>query len=95
MPRSARCCALLLLAGLPAPSAFAQPDYRIPAVRGQPAPSALVAQVDIGAGMQFGAGRVRVFEPARLRSHTEPEPRPHDVRRRERSIAAVRFSVSF
>lgn len=92
MPRSARCCALLF--ALPATAAAAQPDYRIPAVQ-RPAPSGLVAQVDVAPGLQFGAGRVRVFEPARLRTHTEPEPRPHDVRRRERSIAAIRFSFSF
>lgn len=93
MPRSARCCALLL--AFAATPAVAQPDYRIPAAPPRPAPSGLVARVDVAPGLQFGAGRVRVFEPARPRSHTEPEPRPLDVRRRERSIAAVRFSLSF
>ena len=93
MPRTARCCALLL--ALSATPVVAQPNYRIPAVPRPAAPSGLVTQVDVAPGLQFGAGRVRVFEPARLRSHTEPELRPHDVRRRERSIAAVRFSFSF
>jgi len=103
MPRSAGCCALLLaltatpaLAQADGPAPRTRPDYRIPAAAPRPAPDGLVAQMEVGAGLQFGVGRVRVFEPARPRSHVESEPRPMtDVRRRERSIAAVRFSFSF
>jgi hypothetical protein len=102
MPSSARCCAFLL--PLLASPAFAQaddamprprPDYRIPVAPSRPVPGGLIATMDAGAGLQFGVGRVRVFEPARLRTHTEPEPMPLDMRRRERSIAAVRLSFSF
>lgn len=97
MPRSARCYAFLL--PLLASPVLAQTDgvaprpaYRIPTAPSRPGPAAL-ATMEVGAGLQFGVGRVRVFEPARLRTHTEPEPL--DVRRRERSIAAFRFSFSF
>ena len=70
------------------------PDW-IPAGDPRPAPIDLVATMRVGDGMQLGVGRFSILDPARSRTNMEREPRPTDLRHRERSIAAVRLSFSF
>lgn len=110
MSSSARCCALLLslLAGpalgqangvvprhsLPAAERRTPPDW-IPAGDLHPAPIDLVAAMNVGDGMQLGIGRFSMLDLARSRTNMEREPRPTNMARRERSIAAVRLSFSF
>jgi hypothetical protein len=45
--------------------------------------------------LQIGLGRFKVAEPARARTHMEPEGAPTDLRRRERGVAAVGMSLRF
>jgi len=83
--------------GLPAAERRTPPDW-IPAgdLRGGlPARIGLVAVMSVGDGMQLGIGRFSMLDPARSRTNMEREPRPTDIERRERSIAAVRLSLSF
>ena len=70
------------------------PDW-IPAGDLRPAPIDLVAAMSVGDGMQLGVGRFSILNLARSRTNMEREPRPTDIERRERSIAAVRLSFSF
>ena len=90
--------------GPPAPSITAVPqqaarmDFRMP--RGEFAePPGPLRNGLIGASLDertlIGVGRFTVVELARPRTHTEPERRPGDVRRRHQGIAAVGISYSF
>jgi hypothetical protein len=77
----------------------APPDFRMP--RGDlleapgPRRSGLIAAMPIGERLTVGLGRFQVVEQPRPRTHNEHEPRPADVRRRERGIAALGVSVRF
>jgi hypothetical protein len=62
---------------------------------GAPARGGLIGAVSLDERFLIGIGRFNVPELARPRSHTEPERRPGDVRRRDRGIAAVGISYSF
>jgi hypothetical protein len=83
--------------GLPAAERRTPPDW-IPVgdLRGgPPARIGLVVAMRVGDGMQLGVGRFSILDLARSRTNMEREPRPTDIERRERSIAAVRWSFSF
>jgi hypothetical protein len=75
------------------------PHFRMP--RGDlreapgPRPNGLIAAMPLGGRLTVGVGRFQVVEQPRPRTYNEHEPRPADVRRRERGIAAVGFSVRF
>ncbi len=62
---------------------------------GLPRQSGLIAAMPIDDNLQIGLGRFRVAEPARPRTHMEPERAPTDLRRRERGVAAVGMSLRF
>ena len=74
------------------------PDFRMPQgdLREAPGPrrSGLIAALPIRTNMTLGVGRFASSAP-RPRSHTEAEPRPADMRRRERGVAAVGVSIRF
>lgn len=57
--------------------------------------SGLIAAIPIDENLQIGLGRFRVAEPARPRTHMEPERAPTDLRRRERGVAAIGMSLRF
>jgi hypothetical protein len=83
--------------GPPAAERRTRPDW-IPAgdLRGgPPARIGLIAAMRVGDGMQLGVGRFSMLDLARSRTNMEREPRPTDIERRQRSIAAVRWSFSF
>lgn len=58
-------------------------------------PNGLIGAVNLTDQMQVGVGRFSVPEIARPVFHTEAQPRPADVRRRQQGIAAVGISFSF
>ncbi|HYJ52602.1 MAG TPA: hypothetical protein VEW04_05465 [Allosphingosinicella sp.] len=60
-----------------------------------PARNGLIGAVSLDDRTVIGVGRFSVLEVARPRTHTEPERRPADVRRRDQGIAAVGISYSF
>lgn len=62
---------------------------------GTPRRSGLIAAVPIDENVQIGIGRFKVAEPARPRTHMEPERAPTDFRRRERGVAAIGLSLRF
>ena len=55
----------------------------------------LIDAYTIDDNLQIGIGRFRVAEPARPRTHMEPERAPTDLRRRERGVAAIGMSLRF
>lgn len=75
------------------------PDFRISEgdlrEAGRPPRSGLIAAVPLGRRLHLGIGRFAVPELARPRSHTEPQHRSADIRRRERGIAAMGVSFQF
>jgi hypothetical protein len=75
------------------------PNFTFPAgdIRqaGFPRQSGLLAAVPIDRNLQIGIGRFKVAEPARPRTHMEPERAPTDLRRRERGVAAIGMSLRF
>ncbi len=75
------------------------PDFRISEgdlrEAGRPPRSGLIAAVPLGRRVHLGVGRFAVPELARPRSHTEPQHRAADIRRRDRGIAAMGVSVRF
>jgi hypothetical protein len=74
------------------------PDFRVRAGRWldwRPVGDGLVAAMSVGDGMQLGVGRFSVSELDPPRTHMEAQPRSADARRRQTSIAAVRFNFSF
>ena len=82
----------------PAPERRAPPDWISAGdLRGAPRPARndLTASTSVGDGMELGVGRFSVRDLARSRTNMESEPRPTDLRHRERSITAVRLSFSF
>jgi hypothetical protein len=62
---------------------------------GAPVRNGLIGAVSLDDRTLIGVGRFNVVELARPRTHTEPERRPADVRRRDQGIAAVGISYSF
>ena len=88
-----------LAIGEPPPAAPPPMDFRISRgdlrEAGAPTRGGLIGAVSLDDRFVIGVGRFNVPELARPRSHTEPERRPADVRRRDRGIAAVGFSYSF
>lgn len=62
---------------------------------GTPRRSGLIAALPIDENLQIGLGRFKVAEPARPRTHMEPERAPTDLRRRERGVAAIGMSLRF
>src|SRR5688500_842839 len=62
---------------------------------GAPSRNGLIAAVPLRENLQIGIGRFRVAEPARARTHMEPERAPTDLRRKERGVAAVGMSLRF
>ena len=62
---------------------------------GTPLRNGLIATLPIDDDLQLAVGRFRVAEPARPRTHMEPERAPTDLRRRERGVAAVGMSLRF
>jgi hypothetical protein len=82
---------------LPAAERRTPPDW-IPAgdLRGgPPARTDLISTMSVGDGLQLGVGRFSMLDLARPRTNVEREPRPTNIGRRERSIAAVRLSFGF
>jgi hypothetical protein len=81
------------------PSPAAQLDFRMPRGEfresGGAARNGLIGTVSVDDRTLIGVGRFTVLELARPRTHTEPERRPGDVRRRHQGIAAVGISYSF
>ena len=55
----------------------------------------LIASYPVDRNLEIGIGRFRVAEPARPRTHMEPERAPTDFRRRERGVAAIGMSLRF
>lgn len=76
-----------------------RPDFRMPlgALRevGPPSRNGLVATLPVADNLNIGVGRFAIPELAGRRSNMETERRPTDMRRRDRAIAAVAFSVRF
>src|SRR4051794_228872 len=110
MRRAAFCCLILLslpvaagaqdrATGYAVQSAPGATDFRIRQAdlreAGPALPRGLIGAVDLAERLQLGVGRFGVPELAPPRSHTEPERRPVDVRRRDQGIAAVGISYSF
>ncbi len=81
------------------PPARLMPNFAAPAGDfrqvGTPRRSGLIAAFPIDENLQIGLGRFRVAEPARPRTHMEPERAPTDLRRRERGVAAIGMSLRF
>ena len=60
-----------------------------------PSRNGLVATLPVADNLDIGVGRFAVQEVAGRRTNMESERRPTDMRRRERAVAAVAFSLSF
>jgi len=74
------------------------PNFRMPrdlSRAPEPERNGLIAALPLGERLTLGVGRFPVLELPRARTHTEREPRPADVRRRERGIAAIGVSLRF
>ena len=74
------------------------PNFRMPSgdLREAPGPrrNGLIAALPVNANMTLGIGRFSSSAP-RPRDHVEAEPRPADLRRRDRGVAAVGVSIRF
>jgi hypothetical protein len=74
------------------------PDFRMNRgdLREAPGPArgGLIAALPIRENVTLGVGRFASSAP-RPRSHVEPEPRPGELRHRERGVAAVGVSIRF
>lgn len=74
------------------------PSFRMPRLDLSEAPgpsrNGLIAALPVRENVTLGIGRFR-SSAARPRNHVEAEPRPSDMRRRERRIAAVGVSIRF
>jgi len=75
------------------PPAFRMPPGYLREAPG-PRPTGLIAALPVHANMTLGIGRFSSSAP-RPRNHTEAEPRPVEMRRRERGVAAVGVSIRF
>ena len=75
------------------------PDFRMPRgdYRQPPGPvrNGLLGAVPLRSNLQVAVGRFMIPEVARPRTHMEHDARPADVRRRDRGMAAVGFSLRF
>ncbi len=75
------------------------PDFRVPRgdYRQPPGPvrNGLLGAMPLSRSLQVAVGRFMIPEVARPRTHMEHDSRPADIRRRDRGMAAVGFSLRF
>ena len=77
----------------PPPPSFRMPQLDLREAPG-PVRNGLIAAVPLRDNVTLGIGRFWSSAP-RPRSHVESEPRPAEMRRRERGVAAVGVSIRF